>query len=176
MIHKKEFYFIRHGQTDFNVSGLHADHIDIPLNDTGRQQANNIEKIITTLPIKSICYSPLSRAKETKNILCAKIMADEYEIHDLTECSGNVWMTMTALGKSARLFAKDVVQEFFHQVQRGINQALSQEGPVLIVAHGGVHWAMCCLMDVEHEWAIDNCIPVHFSYDNKGAWKARKLI
>lgn len=70
-----------------------------------------------------------------------------------------------------------IAHQFVLQVRSGINQALSLPGPPLVVAHGGVHWAICCLMGIaEHEWAINNCIPVHFSVRNNGKWLAKRLI
>jgi uncharacterized phosphatase len=82
---------------------------------------------------------------------------------------------MTSLGTMAYLQAKDPVRKFMQQVLKGINQALEQKGPVLIVAHGGVHWALCCFLGVECEWAIDNCVPVYFTVENE-KWSARRLI
>ena len=69
MILRKEFYFIRHGQTDHNISegkekGDH--HGDIPLNATGRNQAAAIEHMIALLPILTICTS---RSLKSKQIL-----------------------------------------------------------------------------------------------------------
>ncbi len=176
MIHKKEFYYVRHGQTDHNAAKLTTDHLDIPLNSVGREQAHGIAELIASLPIKTVCFSPLKRAKETKNIVTTGLIAPEYEILDLSECSGQVWIEMTSLGKSAFTHASEPVKTFMRQVQNGINHALSQTGPVLIVAHGGVHWAMCCLMEVDHEWAIDNCVPIHFAHDEVGTWKAKRLL
>ncbi len=175
MIQQKEFYFLRHGQTDHNVGGFHADHIDIPLNERGRQQASDIESLVISLPIQTVCFSPMKRAKETKEIVAAKLPVKHCEIHDLKECTGAVWLEMTALGPKAHLKAQGPVQSFMEQVKSGINQALSHPGPVLIVAHGGVHWALCCFMNVEHEWAIGNCVPVHFFLGKDGQWKAKKL-
>lgn len=57
MILKKEFYFVRHGQTDYNIAKhkKDLDHpIDIPLNDTGRTQAKLIEPLVAVLPIQTI--------------------------------------------------------------------------------------------------------------------------
>jgi hypothetical protein len=31
-------------------------------------------------------------------------------------------------------------------------------------------------MEVEHEWSIDNCVPVHFTVEQSGQWRAKKLI
>jgi len=68
-------------------------------------------------------------------------------------------------------------RHFMERVKQGINQALSLPGPALIVAHGGVHWALCCLMELkEHFWAIENCMPVHFSLDKDQNWMAKKLV
>ncbi len=174
MIHKKEFYFVRHGQTDHNI-GLTADPGDIPLNTRGQAQACEIEDIIASLPIKTVCCSPLKRAKETKEIVTANLQAAHFEIANLAECTGPIWDLMTALGPEAHLIADDPVRTFMQKALHGINEALSQEGPVLIVSHGGIHWAMCCFMGVEHEWAIDNCVPVHFTLGDNGKWKAKKL-
>lgn len=176
MILQKEFYFIRHGQTDHNKSATKIDHEDISLNDIGWQQANEIESIIAALPIKTICFSPLKRAKETKEVIAARLSAQHCELSDLTECSGEVWREMTTIGAQAYLSPQESVKIFMQKVLNGVNQALSQPGPVLIVAHGGIHWAMCCYMNVEHEWAIDNCVPVHFFLGENGRWQAKKLI
>ena len=35
-------YFVRHGQTDCNRQGIIQGHLDIPLNDTGMDQAREI--------------------------------------------------------------------------------------------------------------------------------------
>lgn len=65
------------------------------------------------------------------------------------------------------------------RVRDVVNQALSLPSPSLIVAHGGVsvHWAICYLIGISaHAWAIDNCIPVHFSVGANGKRTAKKLV
>ncbi len=177
MILKKEFYFIRHGQIDYNIHQPKVDvPSDTPLNATGRSQAIHVEPIIASLPIKTVCSSPFKRAQETKELITAGLLANHSEISDLGECTGAIWREMTALGASAHLRAEDPVLKFMQQVLRGVNQALAKEGPVLIVAHGGVHWAICCFLEAECEWAIDNCVPVHFSIGDHGKWVVKKLV
>ncbi|MDR3623534.1 MAG: histidine phosphatase family protein [Chlamydiales bacterium] len=176
MILKKEFYFIRHGQTDYNTSSQKVDHDDVSLNSVGFQQAKAVEPIMANLSIKSVCFSPLKRAKETKEAIAARLQAAYYEIAELRECSTQIWNDMTSCGAYAYHDSRDHVRNFMQRTLSGINQALSYEGPALIIAHGGIHWAMCCLMSITgHEWAIDNCLPVHFSLTSEGNWKARKL-
>ncbi|MBS0656402.1 MAG: histidine phosphatase family protein [Verrucomicrobia bacterium] len=176
MIIKKEFYFVRHGQTDYNASSAKVDHADVSLNTMGLKQAQDIEPIIASLSIKSVCYSPLKRAKETKEILSARLAATQYEIPELGECTSQIWRDMTTYGSDAYESPHTHVKAFMNQVVHGINQALSFEDPVLIVAHGGTHWATCCLMGItDHNWIIDNCLPVHFFIGHDSQWKAQTL-
>lgn len=63
--------FIRHGQTDWNRDGRTQGSSDIPLNETGRQQARDAERMLEAWGWDAIVSSPLSRARET-----ARIVAD----------------------------------------------------------------------------------------------------
>ncbi len=63
--------FIRHGQTDWNRDGLLQGSSDIPLNDTGRAQARDAERMLEAWSWDAVVSSPLSRARET-----ARIVAD----------------------------------------------------------------------------------------------------
>ena len=73
--------FIRHGQTDWNAEGRMQGQRDIPLNDTGREQAKrNGEALKGFLETKGMAHedlsflaSPLSRAVETMQIVCREI-------------------------------------------------------------------------------------------------------
>lgn len=177
MIIKQEFYFIRHGQTDYNISNVIVDHEDVSLNATGLKQAAAAESIIASLPIKSVCYSPLKRAKETKEVITSRLGASHHEIPELGECGKQVWDDMLLCGVEACQSSSAHVNSFIQQALRGINRALAEEAPALVVAHGGIHWAICCLMRLTggHEWLIDNCQPVHFFPGTDHQWMARKL-
>lgn len=179
MIIKNPFYFVRHGQTDYNIlegknKGDHPQ--DIPLNLTGRDQAHNIKPMIETLPIQTICASPMRRAQETKEIITRALERPVYNISELGECNAKVWQEMSTLGMYSPLPPLGDAREFMEKVKVGLNQALSLPGPVLIVAHGGIHWATCCLLRIDqHPWAIENCGVVYFSMDESGKWIAKKL-
>lgn len=57
-----KIYLVRHGETYWNSLGIMHGQIDIPLNETGKQQAKNLAKNMLDIPI-DICYcSPLQRA------------------------------------------------------------------------------------------------------------------
>lgn len=65
--------FIRHGQTDWNVAGILQGQKDIPLNDTGRLQAQEVAKKLLGIPVDIIYASPLCRAMETARIVASAI-------------------------------------------------------------------------------------------------------
>lgn len=64
-----ELYIIRHGQTDWNIKKKLQGTEDIPLNDTGRQQAALCAEVLSDIPFEAIYTSPLSRASETAQII-----------------------------------------------------------------------------------------------------------
>ncbi|WP_016908550.1 histidine phosphatase family protein [Streptomyces xiaopingdaonensis] len=61
---------VRHGQTEWSISGQHTGRTDIPLLDTGRAMAKLLRDRLQRapwngLPGAEVCTSPLSRARET---------------------------------------------------------------------------------------------------------------
>ncbi len=179
MILPKEFYFVRHGQTDQNLleakdKGDH--HGTIPLNEQGRLQARSIEPLIASLRVQTILSSPMRRAQETKEIITERLTVPYYEIEDLGECSGTLWKGLRELNMDSPFPEEGEVYLFVDRVERGLNQALALSGPVLIIAHGGIHRAICFLMKIEeHDWSLDNCEVVHFLFKDNQKWAAKKL-
>lgn len=64
---RKHFYFVRHGQSLWNVENKICGATDIPLTEFGRKQAVETGKMIVEQGIKAdeILYSPLLRAADT---------------------------------------------------------------------------------------------------------------
>lgn len=60
---------IRHGQTDWNAADRMQGTSDIPLNDTGRQQARDAVVLLADFEWDVIVSSPLARARETAEII-----------------------------------------------------------------------------------------------------------
>jgi broad specificity phosphatase PhoE len=63
------FFVLRHGQTDWNVEARLQGSTDIPLNETGRQQARAAAAFFKDKGLTKIVASPLSRALETARLV-----------------------------------------------------------------------------------------------------------
>jgi probable phosphoglycerate mutase len=154
----KEFYFIRHGQTDHNASSkIKEDHDrEVSLNAIGKEQAKAVQPLVDQLPIQAVCSSPLRRAQDTKEIVTEKLKAiPHYTIPELGECTAMIWYELSLLKTSAQPGIN--AGSFIDQVQKGLDQVLSLPSPtLLIVSHGGVHLALCYLLSIEgHDWISD---------------------
>ena len=77
-----DLYLVRHGETEWNrlrrIQGL----TDIPLNDTGREQARRTGMLLTRRPIARVYASPLGRARETAEIIARELGLSEPELRD----------------------------------------------------------------------------------------------
>lgn len=66
---KFEAVLMRHGQTEWSVSGQHTGNTDIPLTPAGRQEAAAMRPHIGGHSYDLVLTSPLSRAQETCEIV-----------------------------------------------------------------------------------------------------------
>ncbi len=74
-------YFVRHGETDFNVQEIVQGNIDVPLNENGISQAKTIRDKLKQIKFDVIYSSPLLRAKQTAQIIAdvhgTKVLFDD---------------------------------------------------------------------------------------------------
>lgn len=64
-----KIYFVRHGETDWNKERKLQGQIDIPLNEFGRKLAEDTAPFLKDIDFDMAFTSPLSRAKETAQII-----------------------------------------------------------------------------------------------------------
>ncbi len=60
-----EIWLVRHGQTEWSASGQHTGATDIPLTETGREQAAALGAALAHRPFALVLTSPMSRARDT---------------------------------------------------------------------------------------------------------------
>lgn len=149
MFTQAPFYFLRHGETDWNKLRLMQGQTDTPLNATGIFQAEAVAAVLGKRKIATICTSPLRRARHTADIVArqlpgANVVALEglkeshfgsYEGHP----SGpwrEEWMN------GAEIPGGEPFESFVARARDAINEALGHPGPVLVISHGGVFYAI----------------------------------
>lgn len=95
-------YFLRHGQTDWNVAYRLQGQQDIPINANGRKQATANGKTLAKLLDDPASYhyvaSPLGRTRETMNIVRRELGLPVHDYHTddrLKEIAFGQWETYT---------------------------------------------------------------------------------
>lgn len=58
-------YVIRHGETEWSLSGHHTGRADVPLSDHGEEEARQLRRRIGDVQFSSVLTSPLKRARRT---------------------------------------------------------------------------------------------------------------
>ncbi len=74
------FALVRHGETDWNRERRIQGSTDIPLNDTGREQARTTGALLASRRWTALVASPLSRAAETARIIGEHVGLSEPEL------------------------------------------------------------------------------------------------
>ncbi|HLB52441.1 MAG: hypothetical protein A3E80_06480 [Chlamydiae bacterium RIFCSPHIGHO2_12_FULL_49_9] len=123
------FYYIRHGQTDWNLENRVMGRRDIPLNEKGINQALSARNHLLGCGIKTICHSPLLRARMTAEIFnevlqCELVSIDDLQEFDLGSSSGQIigpWIDEWRLGE--KLSGGETYDAFKERCINGINQS-----------------------------------------------------
>jgi broad specificity phosphatase PhoE len=148
------FYFLRHGQTQWNKDHKAMGSQDILLNDQGMRQALDAQGVVKNEPIATIVSSPLLRARKTAQILQEAVSAPIVDVPELQEvCWGEkegqpftdflCWIRAWKGG--GQIKHGEAYADFLVRVKLGLKKALHHQGPVLIVSHGGVY---CAIQDI----------------------------
>jgi alpha-ribazole phosphatase len=155
-------YLVRHGETDWNAARRYQGQSDIPLNQTGIQQARKIAGRLSKEKIDAIYSSDLNRARETAEQIAQphklKVIADarwrELSFGDwegltypeiqakapeeLALWQSNLTQYAPPHGETLAQLAERVLPAFDEL------RALYAEQTVLIVSHGGPLQILLC--------------------------------
>lgn len=164
-------YIVRHGQTHWNLEGRYQGRIDINLNETGIEQAENIREKLKNIKFDKVFSSPLKRAYNTAQIICNdKITVDDRLIE---RCNGELEGKLkcecidmvnfadsneTRLGIELLEIFRKRIFGFFEEIQKNYN-----DKNVLVVTHAGVSIYAKCYFEGEpkdgnyNKYKLKNC-------------------
>jgi broad specificity phosphatase PhoE len=169
----------RHGETNDNRQPIRVQGFtDTPLNDTGRRQAGELAEKIAADPVASLWASDLSRARETAEIVAARIGLRPALDARLREANRGRWEgrlfvdierqepdLYAAWRRAGDRFRFPGGESLLDQQQR-VTAALGEihrAGPLpaLVVCHGGSIRVILCArdprgLDAFHEFDVPN--------------------
>src|SRR5919204_5528893 len=90
-----ELLLVRHGETDWNVQQRWQGHQDPPLNALGREQARALAEALAGEGIDAVYTSDLRRARETAEIVAARLGVEVRPLPDLREIDVGTWSGLT---------------------------------------------------------------------------------
>ncbi len=145
---------VRHGETDWNAQRRIQGQIDIPLNETGRQQAEATAKGLLGLPFAAIYSSDLQRAHDTAAAAAALLQLPVRPEPGLRERHYGEFQGLTqdeikARADYERYINRDTgfafgngesLAGFAERIKRTVNDLAQRHAgaSLLIFAHGGV--------------------------------------
>lgn len=195
MITPTPYWYLRHGETDWNRQGLSQGRTDIPLNATGLAQAETAGKALVAnatgdLKIARIVSSPLSRALRTAEVAAdclahatghrpligmdvglEEVCFGEQEGQPMGEWYDD-WIEghYTPPGAEPFAFLRD-------RAVAALNRALVGPDLVLVVAHGALFRALRSAMHLPANVRLPNAVPLLVEPPVGGApaWTLRRF-
>jgi len=137
---------VRHGETEWSLSGQHTGTTDIPLTERGRDDARRLEPLLSSAAFALVLSSPLQRARQTCELAG---LGDRMEIDpDLTEWNYGDYegLTPSQIERTApgwMLFndgcpGGESPEQVGARVDRLIDKIHPIEGRVALFAHGHI--------------------------------------
>ncbi len=161
------FWFLRHGETDWNAEGRSQGRTDIPLNAVGLQQARRAATAMVDRGVVTIVASPLSRALHTAEIVAEALQLAVSTDLDLQEVAFGAeegkpmgdwyddWIAGSFTPDGAETF-----QGLHDRAVAAINRATALPGPVLVVAHGALFRALRMALGHKPNVRTPNALPI----------------
>lgn len=151
--------FIRHGETDWNAAGRLQGHTDRPLNEYGRRQAREVAERLANDGVGVVYASDLARARETAEIIAARLGLEVVLDPDLREKNWGNWEGLTADERLHVEFEGESTEEHRERMLRAVERivAAHPEERVVVVTHGGSLRRIQAAVSGVALPVIDNC-------------------
>ena len=188
-----KIYFARHGQTDWNIQRKVQGTTDIPLNENGIRQA---QELCNNLEERNFSFEKIYTSYQARAVKTAQIVDDHFHtgyeiVQGLEEMNlglfeGHTWDEILAmyaeehkLWMSNKRYNKTPNGESYQMVMERLFKALdhifgqhdiSSDKNILIVSHGAVIMTLLAMhrdipFEQSHTIEVDNATPIEFSIE-----------
>ena len=162
-------YIARHGQTDYNKAGLLQGQIDIPLNNTGFDQAYKLKVILKGVHFSSINSSDLSRAIETARIVAGQAPDSYKEFREKSfgKYEGlrvDKFLEIPENERTREVENFDDAAKRFNDKLVAICNEQELDSNVLLVSHSSIIKTFCQTVGI-HYTKLGNCEYLIIKYD-----------
>ncbi len=171
------FWYLRHGETDWNTQNLSQGNVDVPLNANGIAQAHAAAARLRERGIARIVASPLSRAQVTAEIVAAALgLAVELDAGLREVAFGEQegrpmqpWFDDWIAGHFTPAGAEPFMALRARAVA-AVNRVLDHPLPVLVVGHGAFFRALRAAMGLAPNVRLPNATPL-FCEPDGAVWR-----
>jgi probable phosphoglycerate mutase len=138
-------WLVRHGETEWSLSGQHTGRTDVPLTEKGREQAKSVGKLLQGKQFRLVLTSPMQRAVETCQLAGLTNAAIDPNLRewDYGDYEGMTTPEIQKQHPGWSLWKDGVVngesiQQVSHRAKAVIARVGDADGDVLLVAHGHI--------------------------------------
>ena len=160
-------WLIRHGETDWTISGQHTGRTDIPLTENGREQARALKSRLADQTFDQVLCSPLQRAHETCKLagfgsqaqIEPDLMEWDYGVYEgrtsadilKDEPGWSLWTSDVQNGETA--------EQVRIRVGRLLDRLLAQQGTIALFAHGHILRSLISMRVINDVRLAENLLP-----------------
>lgn len=185
-----KFILVRHGQTEWNRVERFRGRIDVPLNETGRAQAEAAADRLEKIKIAAVFSSPLSRAVATAEAIAGRVGLSVQTMDGLLDVDFGQWQGLSPQEVSERFPAEfdlfrtapvglrfsggESLEDVRLRVMAGVNDLVKkfEDCTVVLVSHNVVCRVLILAilgLDDSHYWQIgqENAAINAFVYDQR---------
>lgn len=182
------FFFLRHGETLWNLEKRCQGQTDIALSTAGQLEAENFAKKSAHLTIHHIFSSPLKRALSTAQILkkyhqtVGLTILEEFQERNYGSLEGGSSQDMYTYEEKERSNPHQILDPSIEtlpairlRLEKGLKIAFARNDEPFIVSHGRLFLSLCDYLEVPQIPQIKNLSLYEFQKNAK-KWEIRQIL
>lgn len=140
----RRVYLVRHGETEWSLSGKHTSRTDLPLTAEGERRAELLAPVFRHHPFALVFTSPMKRATRTcelAGLLSRAECLDDLREWDYGDYEGRTTVDIRAAHPGWNLFHDgaphgETAEDVAARMRRVIDRILAAQGDVAVFGHG----------------------------------------